>query len=179
MIAPIWPTQDWWPSLVHLISGMCQIRPDSQKTLMLTHKPVVLFTQTSRGTSDENRLRQRASGEKRQFCCYISDWCHTKCCWFNISLLQSFGWNCKPRSFLLVIVNQETHFRISFSTSYLKFMNLNKLKHQVFSVWFNLYKRFLKKKKNVIKLLFFFPTPLFLSFYFYSYSESNILKIFS
>ena len=34
---------------------------------------VVSVTQTSRGTSDENRLRQRGSGEKRQFSCYVSD----------------------------------------------------------------------------------------------------------
>ena len=37
---------------------------------------LVSVAQTSRGISDENRLRQRGSGQKRQFC-YVSDWCHT------------------------------------------------------------------------------------------------------
>ena len=38
---------------------------------------LVSVTQTSHGTSDENRLCQRGSGEKRQFSCNVSDWCHT------------------------------------------------------------------------------------------------------
>ena len=68
-------------------------------------------------------------------------------------------------------------------------MNLNKLKHQVFSVWFNLYKRFFKKKKkkkNVIKLLFFFfffffnsSIFEFLFLFLFRPPDSNILKIFS
>lgn len=37
MIAPIWPTQVWWPNLVGLIQGQCFILP--KNTLRLMHKP--------------------------------------------------------------------------------------------------------------------------------------------
>ena len=50
---------------------------------------LVSFTQTSRGTSDENRLRQRGSGEKRQFSCCVSVWC--PCDTNHSSVL---GWSC-------------------------------------------------------------------------------------
>ena len=39
IIALLWPTQAWWPSLLHMISGPCFLLPKPQDILMLHHKP--------------------------------------------------------------------------------------------------------------------------------------------
>lgn len=39
LIAPIWPTQSWWPSLLSLICGECYRLPSAQQILSLPHKP--------------------------------------------------------------------------------------------------------------------------------------------
>ena len=39
VIAPIWPTQAWWASLLQMISGPCLILPKPQDILSLPHKP--------------------------------------------------------------------------------------------------------------------------------------------
>jgi hypothetical protein len=39
LIAPIWPTQSWWPSLLHLICGDCYRLPKVRQVLSLPHKP--------------------------------------------------------------------------------------------------------------------------------------------
>ena len=39
LIAPLWSTQVWWASLLHLISGPCYILPKPQEILHLPHKP--------------------------------------------------------------------------------------------------------------------------------------------
>ena len=41
LIAPIWPTQSWWPSLLHLICGQCYQLPNTQDILRLPHKPSI------------------------------------------------------------------------------------------------------------------------------------------
>lgn len=39
LIAPLWPTQSWWPSLLHLVAGQCYKLPNTRKILHLPHKP--------------------------------------------------------------------------------------------------------------------------------------------
>lgn len=39
LVAPIWPTQAWWPSLLHLVVGTAYSLPNPQKTLYLPHRP--------------------------------------------------------------------------------------------------------------------------------------------
>lgn len=39
VIAPIWPTQAWWASLLQMVSGPCQSLPKPQDILSLPHKP--------------------------------------------------------------------------------------------------------------------------------------------
>lgn len=39
VIAPIWPTQTWWASLIHMITGPCYLLPQPQDILHLPHKP--------------------------------------------------------------------------------------------------------------------------------------------
>ena len=42
VIAPVWPTQAWWASLLHMISGPCFLLPNPQDILSLPHKPEYL-----------------------------------------------------------------------------------------------------------------------------------------
>jgi hypothetical protein len=39
LVAPIWPTQTWWPSLLRMITGTCYKLPNPQKILYLPQKP--------------------------------------------------------------------------------------------------------------------------------------------
>ena len=39
LIAPLWPTQSWWPSLLNLVTGQCYRLPKPQTILSLPHKP--------------------------------------------------------------------------------------------------------------------------------------------
>ena len=39
VVAPIWPTQAWWASLLHMVSGPCFLLPKPQNILYLPHKP--------------------------------------------------------------------------------------------------------------------------------------------
>ena len=39
LVVPLWPTQAWWPSLLHMISGPCFLLPKPQNILILHHKP--------------------------------------------------------------------------------------------------------------------------------------------
>ena len=39
VIAPLWPTQAWWPSLLHMINGPCFLLPKPQEILHLPQKP--------------------------------------------------------------------------------------------------------------------------------------------
>ena len=39
LVVPLWPTQAWWPSLLHMISGPCFLLPKPQNILILYHKP--------------------------------------------------------------------------------------------------------------------------------------------
>ena len=39
LIAPLWPTQSWWPSLLHLVAGQCYRLPNTRQILHLPHKP--------------------------------------------------------------------------------------------------------------------------------------------
>ena len=39
LIAPLWTTQSWWPSLLRLIVGQCYRLPSAQEILFLPHKP--------------------------------------------------------------------------------------------------------------------------------------------
>ena len=39
LIAPIWPTQSWWPSLLQLICGKCYRLPKTHQILSLPNKP--------------------------------------------------------------------------------------------------------------------------------------------
>ena len=39
LVAPIWPTQSWWPSLLQLVCGQCFRLPRIQKILYLPHDP--------------------------------------------------------------------------------------------------------------------------------------------
>lgn len=39
LVAPIWPTQAWWPSLLHLLVGTAYNLPNPQKILYLPHRP--------------------------------------------------------------------------------------------------------------------------------------------
>lgn len=41
LIAPVWPTQSWWPGLLHLIYQPCFRRPKVDQCLYLPHKPGV------------------------------------------------------------------------------------------------------------------------------------------
>ena len=43
LIAPIWPTQNWWPSLLRLIVGQCYRLPQARNILHLPHKPTVQY----------------------------------------------------------------------------------------------------------------------------------------
>ena len=38
LIAPLWPTQSWWPSLLRLVMGQCYRLPNTQKILYLPHR---------------------------------------------------------------------------------------------------------------------------------------------
>ena len=42
VIAPVWPTQAWWASLLHMISGPCFLLQNPQDILSLPHKPEYL-----------------------------------------------------------------------------------------------------------------------------------------
>lgn len=39
LVARIWPTQVWWPSLLQLLTGKCYNLPNPQKCLHLPHRP--------------------------------------------------------------------------------------------------------------------------------------------
>ena len=39
LIAPIWPTQAWWPNLIKLITDNCYLLPKTSNVLKLMHKP--------------------------------------------------------------------------------------------------------------------------------------------
>ena len=39
LIAPLWPTKSWWPSLLHLVAGQCYRLPNTRQILHLPHKP--------------------------------------------------------------------------------------------------------------------------------------------
>lgn len=39
LIPPLWPTQSWWPSLLHLVAGQCYRLPNTRQILHLPHKP--------------------------------------------------------------------------------------------------------------------------------------------
>lgn len=39
LIAPLWPTQTWWPCLMNLICGPCLLLPNPQTILQLPHRP--------------------------------------------------------------------------------------------------------------------------------------------
>ena len=39
LIAPLWPTQSWWPSLLQLVVGQCFQLPTTAEILHLPHKP--------------------------------------------------------------------------------------------------------------------------------------------
>lgn len=39
LVAPLWPAQTWWPTLIHLIAEPCLLLPDPQKILSLSHQP--------------------------------------------------------------------------------------------------------------------------------------------
>ena len=39
LVAPLWPTQSWWPSLLSLVTGQCYRLPNPQTILSLPHKP--------------------------------------------------------------------------------------------------------------------------------------------
>lgn len=39
VIAPLWPTQAWWASLLHMICGPCLLLPKPQDILSLPHRP--------------------------------------------------------------------------------------------------------------------------------------------
>ena len=39
LVAPLWPTQSWWPCLLELICGPCHLLPGPQTLLSLPHRP--------------------------------------------------------------------------------------------------------------------------------------------
>ena len=84
----IFPVSESQCGLINILHSFSQNILNSFLVCVEAAIQLVSVTETSRGTSDENRLRQRGSGEKRQFSCYVSDWCHTNV-WHQSQL--SFG----------------------------------------------------------------------------------------
>ena len=46
LLAPLWPTQPWWPHLIRLIKGPCYLLPKVQNILKLVYKPEVKYPLT-------------------------------------------------------------------------------------------------------------------------------------
>lgn len=94
MIAPIWPTQTWWESLIHMITGTCYLLPQPQDTLRLPHKPdqkpplkkirmsvfsLIWEALKRRKVSSEARelfIQSWRQSIRKQYGCYIKKWLH-------------------------------------------------------------------------------------------------------
>jgi hypothetical protein len=46
IIAPVWPTQAWWPTLINLVRRLCYLLPQPKNILKLEHKPEMKYPLT-------------------------------------------------------------------------------------------------------------------------------------
>lgn len=68
LVAPLWPTQAWWPHLIRLIKGPCYLLPNVRNILKLNHKPnkkhhltrmrLIVFYISGRLCENEDYLKQ-------------------------------------------------------------------------------------------------------------------------